>query len=140
ISRALLARAHTIPHLHLRAHAFTTELIVERGRVTGLRFIDETDGSKHELLAGAVLLATGGLGQLYRETTNPEVATGDGMAIAYEAGAVLSDIEFVQFHPTALAGEGAPRVFLFRTPRRRSGGLRQIGLEQIFKTSPTKTK
>src|SRR5216684_2987750 len=97
ISRALLARAHTIPHLHLRAHAFTTELIVERGRVTGLRFIDETDGSEHELRAGAVLLATGGLGQIYRETTNPEVATGDGMAIAYEAGAVLRNIGLERF-------------------------------------------
>src|SRR5256712_12148754 len=90
ISRALLARAHTIPHLHLRAHAFTTELIVERGRVAGLRFIDETDSSLHELHAGAVLLATGGVGQVYRETTNPEVATGDGMAIPSEAGALLS--------------------------------------------------
>src|SRR5271154_6230257 len=103
ISRALLARAHTIPHLHLRAHAFTTELIVESGRVVGLRFIDETDDSTHEVRAPAVLLATGGLGQIYRETTNPDVATGDGMAIAYEAGAILSDMEFVQFHPTALA-------------------------------------
>src|ERR1700756_5432220 len=74
ISRALLARAHTVPHLHLRAHAFTTELILERGRVTGLCFIDETDGSEHELRAGAVLLATGGLGEIYRETTNPEEA------------------------------------------------------------------
>src|SRR5207237_8517925 len=80
ISRALLGRAHSIPRLHLRAHAFTTELILEGSRVTGLRFIDETDGTLHELRAGAVLLATGGLGQIYRETTNPDVATGDGMA------------------------------------------------------------
>src|ERR1043166_5559927 len=65
ISRALLARAHTIAHLHLRPHAFTTELIVESGRVTGVRFIDETDGSLHEVSAGAVLLATGGLGRIY---------------------------------------------------------------------------
>ena len=56
----------------------------------GVRFIDENDGTQHELRAGAVLLATGGLGQLYRETTNPEVATGDGIAIAYDAGATLS--------------------------------------------------
>src|SRR3982074_734508 len=128
ISRALLARAHTIPHLHLRAHAFTTELIVEGGRVTGLRYIDETDGSEHELRTGAVLLATGGLGQIYRETTNPEVATGDGMAIAYEAGAALSDMEFVQFHPTALAVKGAPRFLLSEGLRRGGGGLRNIGL------------
>src|SRR5215470_18087016 len=85
ISRALLARAHTISNLHLRAHAFTTGLILENGSAIGVRFIDETDGSLHEVHANAVLLATGGLGQIYKETTNPDVATGDGMAIAYEA-------------------------------------------------------
>jgi L-aspartate oxidase len=133
ISRALLARAHTIPHLHLRAHAFTTELIVDGGRAVGLRFIDETDGSPHEVRAGAVLLATGGLGQIYRETTNPEVATGDGMAIAYEAGAVLSDLEFVQFHPTALAIKGAPRFLLSEALRGEGGILRNIDLERFMK-------
>jgi L-aspartate oxidase len=133
ISRALLARAHTIPHLHLRAHSFTTGLIVENGRVVGLRFIDENDGSLHEVRAGAVLLATGGLGQIYRETTNPEVATGDGMAIAYEAGAVLSDMEFVQFHPTALAIKGAPRFLLSEALRGEGGILRNINLERFMK-------
>ncbi|HZC66025.1 MAG TPA: FAD-binding protein, partial [Candidatus Dormibacteraeota bacterium] len=133
ISRALLARAHKIPNLHLRAHAFTTELIVESGRAVGLRFIDETDGSLHEVRAGAVLLATGGLGQIYRETTNPDVATGDGMAIAYEAGAVLSDMEFVQFHPTALAVKGAPRFLLSEALRGEGGVLRNIGLERFMK-------
>src|SRR5689334_23005983 len=133
ISRALLARAHSIPHLHLRAHAFTTELIVERGRVTGLHFIDESDGTLHELQAKAVLLATGGLGKIYRETTNPDVATGDGMAIAYEAGAVLSDMEFMQFHPTALAIQGAPRFLLSEALRGEGGVLRNIGLERFMK-------
>src|SRR5229473_1379519 len=114
ISRALLARAHSIPHLHLRAHAFTNELIVESGAVVGLRFIDELDSSLHELRTEAVLLATGGLGQIYRETTNPDVATGDGLAIAYDAGAALSDMEFMQFHPTALAVRGAPRDVVAR--------------------------
>jgi L-aspartate oxidase len=133
ISRALLARAHTISHLHLRAHSFTTDLILENGRVVGLRFIDETDGSLHEVRAGAVLLATGGLGQIYRETTNPEVATGDGMAIAYEAGAVLSDMEFVQFHPTALAIKGAPRFLLSEALRGEGGILRNITLERFMK-------
>ena len=133
ISRALLARAHTIPRLHLRAHAFTTELIVEGGRVAGLRFIDETDGSQHEVRAGAVLLATGGVGQIYRETTNPEVATGDGMAIAYAAGAVLSDMEFVQFHPTALAIKGAPRFLLSEALRGEGGILRNVDLERFMK-------
>ena len=133
ISRALLARAHALPHLHLRAHAFTTGLILENGRVVGLRFLDETDGSLHEVRAGAVLLATGGLGQLYRETTNPAVATGDGMAIAYEAGAVVSDMEFVQFHPTALAIKGAPRFLLSEALRGEGGILRNINLERFMK-------
>jgi L-aspartate oxidase len=133
ISRALLARAHKIPNLHLRAHAFTTELLVESRRAVGLRFIDETDGSRHEVRAGAVLLATGGLGQIYRETTNPDVATGDGMAIAYEAGAILSDMEFVQFHPTALAVKGAPRFLLSEALRGEGGVLRNIGLERFMK-------
>jgi L-aspartate oxidase len=133
ISRALLARAHTIPHLHLRAHAFTTELMVVAGRVAGLRFLDETDGSSHQVRAGAVLLATGGLGQIYRETTNPDVATGDGMAIAYEAGAVLSDMEFVQFHPTALAIKGAPRFLLSEALRGEGGILRNVHLERFMK-------
>src|SRR6516165_4702868 len=133
ISRALLSRAHALPHLHLRAHAFTTGLILESGRVVGLRFLDESDGSLHEVRAGAVLLATGGLGQLYRETTNPAVATGDGMAIAYEAGALLSDMEFVQFHPTAMAIKGAPRFLLSEALRGEGGILRNIHLERCMK-------
>jgi L-aspartate oxidase len=133
ISRALLARAHTIPHLHLRAHAFTTSLIVESGAVVGVRFVDELDGSIHEVRAGAVLLATGGLGRIYRETTNPDVATGDGMAIAYEAGAVLSDMEFMQFHPTALAVKGAPRFLLSEALRGEGGVLRNVNLDRFMK-------
>jgi L-aspartate oxidase len=133
ISRALLARAHTIPHLHLRAHAFTTSLIVESGAVVGVRFIDELDGSQHEVHARAVLLATGGLGRIYRETTNPDVATGDGMAIAYDAGAVLSDMEFMQFHPTALAVKGAPRFLLSEALRGEGGILRNVNLERFMK-------
>jgi L-aspartate oxidase len=133
ISRALLARAHKIPHLHLRAHSFTTNLVLENNRVVGVRFIDENDGSQHEVRASAVLLATGGLGQIYRETTNPDVATGDGMAIAYEAGAVLSDMEFMQFHPTALSMQGAPRFLLSEALRGEGGILRNILLERFMK-------
>ena len=133
ISRALLAKAHTMPHLRLRAYAFTTDLILESGRAVGLRFLDETDGTLYEVRAGAVLLATGGVGQIYRETTNPQVATGDGMAIAYAAGAVLSDMEFVQFHPTALAVKGAPRFLLSEALRGEGGVLRNVNLERFMK-------
>ena len=133
IIRALLSRAHAIPHLHLRAHAFTTELLLESGSVVGVRFLDEVDGSLHELRAEAVLLAAGGLGQIYRETTNPEAATGDGMAVAYEAGAALADMEFVQFHPTALAVKGAPRFLLPEALRSEGAILRNINLERFMK-------
>ncbi len=133
ISRALFARARSIPNLHLRAHAFTTGLVLEDGQVTGLRFLNELDGSMHEVRAGAVLLATGGLGRVYRETTNPDVATGDGMAIAYAAGAILSDLEFVQFHPTALAIKGAPRFLLSEALRGEGGVLRNVNLERFMK-------
>jgi L-aspartate oxidase len=133
ISRALLARAQSIPHIHLRPHAFTTELVLDSNHVTGVHFIDETDGSAYEVHGGAVLLATGGVGRLYRETTNPDVATGDGMAIAYEAGAVLSDMEFLQFHPTALAVKGAPRFLLSEALRGEGGILRNVQLERFMK-------
>lgn len=133
ISRALLARAHSIPHLHLRAHAFTRRLILDHGRAVGVEFIDEADGSVHELRASAVLFATGGLGQIFRETTNPDVATGDGIAIAFEAGAVLSDLEFIQFHPTALSIKGAPRFLLSETLRSEGAILRNVHLERFMK-------
>jgi L-aspartate oxidase len=133
ISRALLAKSSTQASICLRAHAFTTELLAEKGRVGGLRFLDETTGAQHEVRARAVLLATGGLGQVYRETTNPSVATGDGMAIAYDAGAVLTDLEFVQFHPTALCVKGAPRFLLSEALRGEGGILRNADLHRFMK-------
>jgi L-aspartate oxidase len=133
ISRALMARANALPGITFRSHALTTDLLLDAGRVTGLRFFDETSGATQDVRAGAVLLATGGLGHVYRETTNPAVATGDGMAIAYDAGAILTDLEFVQFHPTALCIKGAPRFLLSEALRGEGGILRNADLHRFMK-------
>src|SRR4029078_7745379 len=83
-----------------REHARVLDLIVERGIVYGVRV--SVSGTPVDLIADATVLATGGCGQVFKYTTNPAVATGDGYAIAHRAGAKLADMEFVQFHPTAL--------------------------------------
>ena len=77
----------------------------------GATFIDR-DGTVQRVEAERTLVATGGAGQVFRETTNPAIATGDGIAMAFEAGARVADLEFVQFHPTVLSAEGAPRFLL----------------------------
>src|SRR5271155_1200087 len=133
IARSLMAKARTMPGILLRAHAVTTDLVTADGRVTGLRFLDERSNQVHEAQARAVALATGGLGQVYPETTNPGVATGDGMVIAFEAGALLSDLEFVQFHPTALVVKGAPRFLLSEALRGEGAVLRHAEMERFMK-------
>jgi L-aspartate oxidase len=124
IVRALLARARADARVEFLAHAATEELIVEDGRCRGVRYLDPLVRASRSLRARAVVLASGGAGQLYLHTTNPQVATGDGMAMAYAAGADLADMEFVQFHPTALNVEGAPRFLLSEAMRGEGGVLR----------------
>jgi L-aspartate oxidase len=131
ISRALFAKVRTLPNVCLRPHAFTTELAVEDGCVAGLRFLDPS-GALHTVRSRSVLLATGGLGQIYSETTNPPMATGDGMAIAYDAGAVLGDMEFIQFHPTVLSVKGAPPFLLSEALRGEGAVLRNADLERFM--------
>jgi L-aspartate oxidase len=121
IGRALIARARTTPRISFTEFEFTADLCVKDGRVTGV-FLLSPDRTRTSVHARAVLLATGGAGQVYSDTTNPSVATGDGIAMAYRAGAAISDMEFFQFHPTALSVSGAPR-FLLSEALRGEGAL-----------------
>jgi L-aspartate oxidase len=114
----LVQAHHRITVAHGR---FTVDLLVERGRCAGVWMLGP-GGRRRAVSAGAVVLATGGIGQVYLRTTNPAVATGDGLAMAYRAGAELEDLEFVQFHPTALAVPGAP-TFLLSEAMRGEGAI-----------------
>jgi len=123
ILRALYAKTKALKNISVREFEFSTNLIVENGRVCGIHLIDE-HGAPQQMSASAVLLATGGMGQLYRNTTNPGVATGDGVAMAFRAGAEVSDMEFIQFHPTALYLKNAPRFLLSEALRGEGAYLR----------------
>jgi L-aspartate oxidase len=124
IVRSLIAHAKKNPNIQLIAHAATIGLIVEDDRCVGVRFIDPDESLRREVFARAVVLATGGAGQVFAQTTNPSIATGDGMAMAYAAGAMMCDLEFVQFHPTALALPDAPRFLLSEALRGEGAILR----------------
>jgi L-aspartate oxidase len=131
ILRALYAKAKTLKNISVREFEFSTDLQVEDGRVWGIELIDE-HGERRQLAAPAVLLATGGMGQLYRNTTNPGVATGDGVAMAFRAGAEVSDMEFIQFHPTALYLRNAPRFLLSEALRGEGAYLRNLELARFM--------
>ena len=132
ILRALMAKARTLPSIQLHPHAFATELVLEDGKVCGVTYLEAPSSPPKRIPAHAVLLATGGLGHVYKETTNPSVACGDGVAMAYRAGALLSDMEFVQFHPTALFVKGAPRFLLSEALRGEGAYLRNLLLERFM--------
>ncbi len=129
--RSLIARARQEKTINLLPFANTESLIVEGERCTGVRFLDPILRSPREIRGKAVIMCTGGAGQLYLHTTNPPVATGDGMAMAYFAGAEMADMEFIQFHPTALSIEGAPR-FLLSEAMRGEGGILRNDLGERF--------
>jgi L-aspartate oxidase len=122
IVRALVAWTKKFSNIEYLPHACTQSLIVDGGRCSGVTLVESGPHRIRALNSRVVVLATGGAGQLYLHTTNPDVATGDGQAMAYRAGAVMADMEFIQFHPTALAVTGAPR-FLLTEAMRGEGGM-----------------
>jgi L-aspartate oxidase len=131
IQRALYAKAKTLPEVSIREFEFSTDLVMENGRVIGVHLIDD-HGTHSTIHASAVLLATGGTGQLYANTTNPPVATGDGVAMAHRAGAEVTDLEFIQFHPTALYLKKAPRFLLSEALRGEGAYLRNMEMMRFM--------
>src|SRR6266404_1274263 len=131
IQRALYAKAKSLPHISVHEFEFSTDLVFDGGRVSGVRVINDR-GEHSTIHALAVLLATGGMGQLYLNTTNPSVATGDGVAMAYRAGAEVTDLEFIQFHPTALYLKKAPRFLLSEALRGEGAYLRNLEMSRFM--------
>jgi L-aspartate oxidase len=129
IERALVAAVRRTA-VALFEHTFALDLVVEHGRCAGVRALD-ADGVEHLVRARHVLLATGGAGQLYSVTTNPRVATGDGVAMALRAGVAVADLEFFQFHPTALHHPRMPRPLLSEALRGHGALLRDTSGERF---------
>ena len=111
IGRVLWQKVQSHPRVRVFDDALAMSLLAHGGECRGVLFVDR-DGKPDRVEASRTLIATGGAGQVFRETTNPAIATGDGIAMAFDAGARVVDLEFIQFHPTALSVAGAPRFLL----------------------------
>jgi L-aspartate oxidase len=131
IGRVLWARTSSKARIRVLKNTLAVCAIVEDGRCSGIRFIDER-GESGKVFGRATLLATGGAGQVFQETTNPAIATGDGAALAFRAGARLTDMEFVQFHPTVLDVEHAPRFLLTEALRGEGAQLVNVAGEAFM--------
>ena len=116
IMRVVTARVLQTPQIEIWEHTFTLDLLTCEGACRGALVWNHQHG-KTMVWAKQTILCAGGAGQLYRETTNPEVATGDGIAMAYRAGAELRDLEFMQFHPTVLYIAGSSRNLISEATR-----------------------
>ena len=130
--RVLMAQAARQKDIQRLDYHFTVDLVVEGGRCCGAVVLDESSGQQSVLPAKAVVLSTGGAGQIYARTTNPPNATGDGMAMAFRAGAQLQDMEFVQFHPTSLFLPSSPPFLLSEAMRGEGGQLRNNQGEHVY--------
>ncbi|UNY98011.1 L-aspartate oxidase [Zhouia spongiae] len=130
IERALLKRVHQLPNITFLTDHFAIDLIVgtkSKRCCAGAYILDIKTNKVKALRSSSVLLASGGIGQVYGHTTNPIIATGDGIAMAYRAGAVITDMEFVQFHPTVLYQKESGSSFLISEAVRGFGAyLRNI--------------
>ncbi|WP_240976553.1 L-aspartate oxidase [Flavobacterium rivulicola] len=112
IERAILTKAHQQPNIEILDFHFAIDLITENNICHGVFVLDEKSNEIITIHSRFTILATGGIGQVYQQTTNPKIATGDGIAMAIRAKAKISDMEFIQFHPTALYAPHSASTFL----------------------------
>ncbi|ANE45976.1 aspartate oxidase [Paenibacillus swuensis] len=131
IVRALSEKAANHPNIEVWNDHFILDLITVDGECRGV-LTERPDGQRVFVEGKATVLCSGGTGQLYRYTTNPDIATGDGIAMAYRAGAHIQDVEFVQFHPTSLCYPGAPRFLISEAVRGEGAVLRNIRGERFM--------
>lgn len=131
IVRALSEQIKQHDAIKLWEEHFVIDLLTEGGECGGA-IVQDSNGQLMFVKADATILCSGGAGQMYRDTTNPVLATGDGLAIAYRAGAVLRDMEFVQFHPTALKYPRAPRFLISEAVRGEGAVLRNSNGERFM--------
>lgn len=113
-------------NITIMEHCLATDILVRDGKAHGVRAFDSNVGAWEEFESPHVILATGGAGRLFKLTTNPEIATGDGIALAYRAGAEITDMEFIQFHPTAVRFPGIPPFLISEAVRGEGGLLRDV--------------
>lgn len=123
IERAILKKAHSQKNITILDFHFGLELLVENNNCFGATVLNEKTNEIITFLANQTLLATGGIGQIYGHTTNPEVATGDGIAMASRVNANIKDMEFIQFHPTALYNADLKSTFLISEAVRGFGAI-----------------
>lgn len=127
-----LAAAASAPGITILDHTIATEIVTRGGAAAGVTALDLRSGTSLTFGAPAVVVATGGAGRLYSHTTNPGVATGDGIALAFEAGSELADLEFYQFHPTAFEGDSAPPFLISEAVRGEGAVLRNDAGERFM--------
>jgi L-aspartate oxidase len=121
VEKTLVKKVKSNKNITVLEHNVAFKLIIDKNRCIGCRFLDVKNDKIMDIFSKKTILATGGIGNLYSKTTNPESATGDGIAIAFKAGAILEDMEFVQFHPTML--HNSRPAFLISETLRGEGGL-----------------
>lgn len=134
IQRALVEALHNHPRITIRPNVFVRDLVLREGRCVGAVGLQNGRSKSMEIAieANSVVVATGGTGQIYRETTNPTGASGDGAALCFRAGARLVDCEFIQFHPTTLYIAGASRFLISEVVRGAGAVLRDRHGESVM--------